>query len=71
MQLPERYQDAEWRNTTASFCPDRQRVGVSFSMKDYGYVVRLALDLDSARNLVETLLSAIGQAIATQSGRTD
>lgn len=56
--LPERYRDAEWRNTAASICPARGRIGIGFQLAS-GEAVRLALDADSARHLVETLNDAI------------
>ncbi len=66
--LPADYQDAEWRNTTATVCPCRDRIGIGLRTAS-GEIVRLAIDADSARHLIETLGEAISDETATLTGR--
>lgn len=68
--IPRSYVTATWRNTTPI---DRQAqaIGVGFTLES-GEIVRLRLDLDSARHLVETLSGYIADygSYSSQSDRS-
>lgn len=51
MPLSEDFKSATWRGTTNT---DGRVIGVSFDLAEGG-IVRLSLDLSSARNLAETI----------------
>lgn len=55
--LPPAYSSASWRNTTP-VDPSREEIGLAFNLAD-GNVLRLRLDLASARSISETLRGAL------------
>lgn len=63
--LPKVYIDAASRNVTP-FCPARNRFGVGFNLPN-GEVLRLALDLQGAQFLRDSLAVYISDLAVTQS----
>jgi hypothetical protein len=55
-RIPKSYDAATWRNSTPS---DGGAIGLGFNLAD-GRVVRLRLDLESARHVQETLVVFLG-----------
>lgn len=51
--IPNSYQNAEWRNTTP-IDKDTQRIGLGFNVSD-GSVVRVCISTDNAKHLVESI----------------
>lgn len=66
MTLREKTKSAKWRGTTAS---DGKSIGVSFYV-DGGTVMRLRLDLASARSLEETLRHYLGKVTNSHSEKS-
>ena len=52
--LPNSYIHAKWRNTTP-VDTKANRIGIGFDIVDNGNIIRLALDLNNAKHLKETL----------------
>jgi hypothetical protein len=59
-RIPESYKQASWRNTLPV---DEGRLGLAFSLSD-GEIIRLNLDVESARHLVETVSFYLDQDTA-------
>ena len=53
MKIPHVYKQATWRNTT-NIDPNTGNIGIGFNLHD-GEIVRLRLDMKSARHLVESV----------------
>ena len=56
-KIPSSYQQAIWRNTLSKD-EATQQIGIGFDVQG-GEVIRLALSVDSARDLAETLLQSL------------